>query len=606
MANLKSILLTFLLFGVVPFSVAFAATESERLEAFFEKAFEDELLRSPMQQSYLGIKTNYDQWDDITEGARRREYLINTQLLTTLRTEFDHSKLADQDKLSYRLFELRCEKSINGYPWRFHSYPIQQMFGWHSRIPAFLINTHRVSSVDDAEAYIARLQRIPPLISQVIEDLDRRRAKGIVVPRFVFPLVLRDCRNLLVGKPFDDSDADCTLLADFIGKVDDLKDVSNEERRLLIQRATAALSNRVKPAYEQLIAHLTELSKHATDDDGAWKFPNGEAYYQNALRVTTTTDLTPDEIHNIGLSEVVRIQNEMRTIMRKVDFDGTLQDFFEFTRTDNRFYYANDDDGRQKYLSEAKGIIDSMARRLDGLFLTKPKAPMIVKRVEPFREKSAGKAFYQPPAPNGSRPGTYYANLSDMSEMPIYQMEALAYHEGIPGHHMQLSIAQELDALPRFRRFGMRFTAYSEGWGLYCELIPKEIGCYTDPYSDFGRLAMELWRAARLVVDTGIHSKRWTRQRAIDYLTENTPNPAGDCKKAINRYIVMPGQATAYKIGMLKILELRQRAQTKLGDGFDLRKFHDVVLRNGPLPLTILDKQVEAWISKEQVERPSN
>ncbi|MEY3007037.1 MAG: hypothetical protein RI942_1379, partial [Pseudomonadota bacterium] len=282
-----------------------------------------------------------------------------------------------------------------------------------------------------------------------------------------------------------------------------------------------------------------------------------------------------------------------------VNFDGDLQAFFEFTRVDSQFYYPDTPEGKERYLSEATAWIDDMKARLDTLFLVKPQADLVVKAVEPFREKSAGKAFYQRPAPDGSRPGTYYANLYTMEAMPIYQMEALAYHEGIPGHHMQIAIAQELQGIPKFRKFG-GYTAYTEGWGLYAELIPKEIGLYDNPYSDFGRLAMELWRACRLVVDTGIHAKKWTREEAIDYLKRNTPNPESDIVKAIERYVVMPSQATAYKVGMLKILELRERAKQALGEKFDIREFHDAVLKQGPLPLTALEGQIEMWIAKKQ------
>ena len=340
-----------------------------------------------------------------------------------------------------------------------------------------------------------------------------------------------------------------------------------------------------------------EQAATVTDDDGAWKLPDGDKYYSLQLEAMTTTDMTPGEIHDLGLAEVARIHGEMNKIKDSVGFDGTLQDFFVYMRTDpdGKFTYPTTDEGREQYLTEATNIINTMKGRLDELFLRKPKAELIVKRVEPFREQAAGKAFYQRPAPDGSRPGIYYANLYNMADMPIYQMEALAYHEGIPGHHMQLAISQELEGIPSFRKYG-GFTAYTEGWGLYSEYIPKEMGFYEDPYSDFGRLAMELWRAARLVVDTGLHDKKWTRQEAIDYLLTNTPNPEGDAIKAIERYIVMPGQATAYKIGMLKILELRSKAEAALGDTFDVREFHDVVLKHGPVPLAILQENVDQWI----------
>jgi len=284
--------------------------------------------------------------------------------------------------------------------------------------------------------------------------------------------------------------------------------------------------------------------------------------------------------------------------MKQVGFEGELQDFFKHLKTDPAQTYEDSDAGREAYLADATAMIDTMKTRLDDVFLRKPKADLEVVRVEAFREKSAGKAFYNRPAPDGSRPGRYYANLYRIGDMPKYQMEALAYHEGIPGHHMQLAIAQELEGIPKFRKFG-RFTAYTEGWGLYSEFLPKEMGFYEDPYSDFGRLAMEIWRAARLVVDTGIHDKKWTRQQAIDYLLTNTPNPEGDCIKAIERYIVMPGQATAYKIGMLKIQSLREDAKRRMGEKFDIREYHDIVLAEGAVPLSVLEERVEAWIKSK-------
>ena len=302
---------------------------------------------------------------------------------------------------------------------------------------------------------------------------------------------------------------------------------------------------------------------------------------------------------NIGLTEVDRIQDEMRAIKEQVGFDGNLQAFMAFMRDDPQFYYASDAAGKERYLMEATGLIDTMKLRLAELFITQPKADLQVKAVEAFREQSAGKAFYQRPSEDGARPGLYYANLYDMKSMPTYQMEALAYHEGIPGHHMQLAIQQELEQIPKFRKFG-GYTAYIEGWGLYSEFLPKEIGMYSDPYSDFGRLAMELWRACRLVVDTGIHRKKWTREEGIKYYTDNTPNAVSDAVKMVERHIVMPSQATAYKIGMLKILQLRESAKMTLGEAFDIRAFHDEVLKYGPLPLNVLEAKIDAWVGAQQ------
>jgi uncharacterized protein (DUF885 family) len=409
--------------------------------------------------------------------------------------------------------------------------------------------------------------------------------------------VIQDSENILVGQPFDNSNKQSTLLEDFMKKVNKL-DIDEKTKSNLEFQANEALLTSVKPAYEGLVSFMKEQKERANTDDGAWKFPDGEAFYNMALKMTTTTDLTADEIHEIGLSEVARIHGEMEAIKNQVGFEGTLQDFFQFMKTDKQFYYTSDQKGKDAYLKEAVHLIDSMKTRLDEIFITKPKADIIVKAVEPFREKSAGKAFYNRPAADGSRPGIYYANLYDMESMPTYQMEALAYHEGIPGHHMQLAIQQELEEVPMFRKFG-GYTAYTEGWGLYSEFIPKEMGFYADPYSDFGRLAMELWRACRLVVDTGIHSKKWTREEGIKYYTDNTPNAELDAIKMVERHIVMPGQATAYKIGMLKIVGLRKKAKDALGDKFDIREFHEVVISHGAIPLNVLEDFVDEYISSK-------
>ncbi|GEQ96755.1 hypothetical protein JCM17844_03920 [Iodidimonas gelatinilytica] len=432
-------------------------------------------------------------------------------------------------------------------------------------------------------------------MDQLIAHMKEREDMGIMPPKFVYPIVIEAARNVITGAPFGDSNKNSALLNDIESKIAKL-DLPEDEAADLTARARTALKDVFGPAYERLIAEMERQEKIATTDDGVWKLPDGADYYAAQLASYTTTDLSADEIHQIGLDNVDRIHGEMRQIMEQVGFEGDLQAFFEFMRTDEQFYYENTDAGRQRYLDEATALIDTMRTRLPEMFGILPEADLVVKRVEPFREKAAGKAFYQQPALDGSRPGTYYANLYDMKDMPSYQMEALAYHEGIPGHHMQLAISQELDGLPMFQKLA-RFTAYTEGWGLYSEYLPKDMGFYEDPYSDFGRLAMELWRACRLVVDTGLHAKKWTREQAIDYLRENTPNPEGDVVKAIERYIVMPGQATAYMIGKEKILALREKARLELGEAFDMRGYHDEVLRHGPLPLDILEENVDAWIA---------
>lgn len=570
-------------------------TASEQANALFDEIFMAGIERNPVMQTYLGIKTDYDKWNDYSEENSTKELAFAKADLAKIKT-IDTSKLDGQTLISYQLYVQKLENQIVDHQWRFHNYPVNQMFGTHSRIPALLINQHSIANVKEANDYIARVKASEKLLNQLVVQLKLREEQGIIAPKFVFEHVIRDSNNILVGAPFDEG-KNSTLLADFSKKVEKIE-ISEQEKSKLLTQVNSALVEHLKPGYQALVSYLTELETKADTKDGVWKLPNGEQFFTNALKRTTTTDLSADEIHNIGLKEVARIHQEMRGIMVKVDFKGDLAEFFEFMRNDKQFYYQADSEGRQRYLDEAVALIDDMKGRLDSLFLIKPKAELKVKAVEAFREKSAGKAFYQQPAPDGSRPGVYYANLYDMEAMPTYQMAALAYHEGIPGHHMQIAIKQELTGIPKFRKFG-GYTAHTEGWGLYSEMIPKEIGLYQDPYSDFGRLAMELWRACRLVVDTGIHTQKWTRDQGIAYYVENTPNAKSDAVKMVERHVVMPSQATAYKIGMLKIIELRKKAKVALTDQFDIREFHDVVLRNGPVPLNVLEQLVDEYIQEK-------
>lgn len=568
-------------------------SESEKVNRFFESQFELALSKSPMRQTRLGIKTDYDKWDDLSPKAEAQDIEDAKQALDWL-SNIDTLALDESTFLSYKLYKQRLINTIEDDKWRLYSYPLNQMHGLQAEIPAFLINMHKITDTTDALAYISRLHGIKPMFEQLEKNLAEREQAGILIPKFVFDHVINDSKNLIQGYPFTKGQSS-TLYNDFSKKIDAL-DIADIEKSRLTKAGEDALLESVKPAYEHLIAFLKSQYERASTDDGVWKWPNGEAFYNNALQRTTTTTMTADEIHELGLSEVNRIHKAMNKIKNEVGFNGDLQSFFKFLKEDEQFYYPDSESGKQAYITDAKSLIDDLKSRLDEMFITKPKADMVVKAVEPFREKSAGKAFYQSPAVDGSRPGTYYANTYRMAMMPKYQMEALAFHEGIPGHHMQIAIAQELENIPKFRKFG-GYTAYIEGWGLYSEFLPKEFGFYSDPYSDFGRLAMELWRACRLVVDTGIHSKKWTREEGIAYYANNTPNDMLDCVKMVERHIVMPSQATAYKIGMNKILELRAYAQSQMGDQFDLRKFHEVVLKDGALPLNVLEEHVYKYIA---------
>lgn len=574
-----------------------AATESTRLAAFFQQSFDDDVANSPVWQSYLGIKDDYDKWDDMSDAATQVEIDKITQRLAQAKL-FDTSLLSAQEQLSLEIYQQDIQRQLANDAFRHHTYVMHQFRAAHTFVPSFLINIHRISDTSDADAYIQRLLGVDSMFDQVIEQLRIREKLGVYPPRWAYDQMIQASHNVISGTPFTESTTDSTIYADFVQKITALG-LSNAEQSGYISELTAALTQSVQPAYEKLIAELMKQRLLSPEGDGVWRLPEGDKWYQNRLEWFTTTRLNAEEVHQIGIENVDRIHAEMRNIMQQVKFTGTLQEFFTFMRTDPQFYYPDSDQGRVDYMTDAKAYIDTMEAKIPEYFGLTPEARMVVKQVEAFREKSAGKAFYQSPAIDGSRPGIYYANLYDMSAMPTYQMEALAYHEGIPGHHMQRAITQELNGIPDFQKYAS-FTAYTEGWGLYTEELGKDMGFYQDPYSDFGRLAMELWRACRLVVDTGLHAKRWSREEAIEYLVDNTPNARYDAVKAIERYIAMPGQATAYMIGKLKIMELRDKSRAALGDNFDIRGFHDEVLKDGPVPLSLLESKIDAWIAQQQ------
>ena len=565
-----------------------AEASIDELFAAYEAAT---LALSPQTKAYRGIRdADYGKWNDPSDEAEARADALLDATLATMQARFDPAALEPQQALSYRLFEAMAARRASLRPYRDYGYIFDQMNGAQSDLPAFLINIHRVSGEADAEAYVSRIAGLGPLIDALAAQSRERADKGVMPPKWVYAYVISDIQNLL------DAGSDNEVMEDFAKKVAALK-LDDTRSADLERRADIAWTDSAAPAYQRLLVEMQRQQAIAPTDDGIWRFAEGDKYYAALLKNYTTTGLTADEIHAIGLREVDRIHGEMRAIMAKVGFEGTLQEFFAFTRDDPRFFHTS----REDYLADAEAHLAQMTARLPEFFATLPKDPLVIKPVEAFREKSAGKAFYQSPAPDGSRPGTYYVNLYNLRDMSKNELEALAYHEGLPGHHLQRSIQTGLGDLPAFRRFG-GVTAYSEGWGLYSEELGKDMGFYTDPYSDFGRLGMELWRAGRLVVDTGLHHKRWSREEAIGWLTENTPNPPGDIEKAIERYIVYPGQATAYMIGKLKIMELRSKAQAELGTKFDIREFHDTILTSGPVPLSIMEENVAHWIASRRAQ----
>jgi uncharacterized protein (DUF885 family) len=569
------------------------------LAALFEAYDRAELALSPMTKSYRAIRDqDYGRWDDYGEAAAQAERALDLRTLAELRARFDRARLSPEDQLSYDIFVNMVERAELIFPFRKQAYVFDQMNGAQSEGPAFLINIHRVDSLADAEAYLARLRSLDTYLDQAIAEARDRQAQGVLPPKWVYPYVIDDARNIISGAPYGRG-RDSDLFADYKAKIGKL-DLPAAEKARLVEAGRKAMVEEIAPAYRRVIALMEEQRKAAGNDDGIWRFPNGAAQYAALLRYYTTTQMDADEVHSLGLRQVERIHEEMRAIMRRVGFTGTLQQFFVRMRTDHSLLLPNNAAGRQAYLAETEKANREMEALLPAWFNTLPRSSLLVKPVEPFREKSAGKAFYQRPAPDGSRPGTYYVNLYNMADMPSSEIEALFYHEGIPGHHLQLAVQTELGAdVPAFRRFG-GFTAYIEGWGLYSERLAKDMGQYKDPYRDFGRLQLELHRAIRLVVDSGLHHKRWTRAQAIKYVEDNSADAPGGIVKAIERYIVYPGQATAYMVGKLKIEELRERARTALGGRFDIKGFHDAVLLSGPVPLDILERNVDQWIARQR------
>ncbi len=582
--------------GAAP--AATAQSEDARLAAFFEQAFQEQIALSPQTMTALGIKRDYDKLNDTTDAAAERALALSESQLARMKAEFDPAALSADSRMSMRLFEYGVEQARLANQWRDWGYQFAANGNPTTGLPVFMINNHRVDSVEDAEAYVSRLKESERVMGEIAAELRDRASKGVISPNFVFEPSIANTRNIITGAPFDDA-ADNPVWADFQKKVAALETDQATKARLLAE-GRAALTGEWKRGYEHVLAALAEGRAQAAAmpdrDGGVWRLPDGEAYYNARLRLSTTTDLTADQIHQIGLEEVERIHGEMQTIMDQVGFEGSLQEMFALLKTDPRFQYPDTPEGKEQYLTDSRAFIAQVMAAAPQWFSDLPEAALEVRAVEAWREATASIAFYNAPAPDGSRPGIYYVNLSDMTQVLKPQIEGISYHEGAPGHHFQIAYAQEMQGLPSFRRFG-GYGAYAEGWGLYAERLGKEMGFYQDPYSDFGRLSTELWRAVRLVTDTGLHAKRWSREQAIEYFRQNSLLSERDIVKEVERYITNPGQATSYKIGELKIMELRQRARDALGDRFDIKDFHAVVLGSGSVPLDVLEDQVDSWIA---------
>ena len=569
------------------------------IREFYERVFIEFAFDSPQLLSTLrmvegvGMQAHNKELDDYSEANRIKQVERLHRNLDVLHS-YDTSSMDAQQKLSYDILDWYMGGAAEGEKFRYDSYPVNQFGGVQSGFPSFMATKHQVNNQRDAEYYNIRLSKVKTQFAQVLEQLKASEQHGVVPPTFVIDKVLTEMTGFVAQKPEDN--ILYTSLAEKLGKVAKLEPAEKDQ---LLAEAKNQIATAVYPAYQSLIAYFTALRPRSTNDAGVWKFPDGAAYYAHRLKQSTTTDLTPSQIHELGLREVARIEAEMAVVIKSQGLSGTPGQAMAKLNEDPRFLYPDTDSGRAQILTDYKRILAEANQGMAPAFRIRPKAVLDVQRAPAFREKTAPAGQYSAGAKDGSRPGVFFTNLTDIKATPKFTMHTLAYHEGIPGHHFQISIAQELEGLPTFRTL-VPFSAHSEGWGLYAEQLAWEMGLEKDPFDNLGRLQSELWRAVRLVVDTGIHDKRWTREQAIAYMRDRTGRAESDVEAEVDRYIVLPGQACSYKVGMMKILELRERAKQELGPRFDLRDFHEVILKNGAMPLTLLERVVNAYIADKK------
>ncbi|MFT4814566.1 MAG: hypothetical protein ACI80L_000085 [Pseudohongiellaceae bacterium] len=581
-----------------------AITETARLNDWFDEQYAQQLDFSPQTKTRLGDKSDYDSLNDYSVAGSDEQLAWRRQSVAAMIADFDYALLNEDGKLSYDMWSYSLDRAEAAVPFRAHDY-IFGRGGPHASLPNFLINYHRVDDASDIEAYLSRLGELDRVFGELLDRARSASSSGIRQPAFAYDFAMTEIDRVTSGVPFNtnDSSPNSPIWTDIQGKIEALVAsdlISSDQAQEYIAQAQEILAGEVMSSYQEILDWLEQDKAFASEtSQGVWALPDGENYYNYRLAQMTTLAFTADEIHEIGLAEVERLHRSMEEIKDAVNFEGSLQDFFVFMREDERFYFPNTDEGRQDYLDLNNDYLDAITLKLPDYFGRLPKAQLEVRRVESFREQAGAAQHYASGTPDGSRPGVFYSHMSDMSTLPIFQLEDVAYHEGSPGHHMQISIQQELTGVPRFRT-QYRTTAYTEGWGLYAEWLAKEMGAFEDPYSDFGRLSGELWRAIRLVVDTGIHAQQWDEERAVQYFIDNSAQAEGAIRSEIQRYITGPGQATAYKIGMMKFQELRVNSESALGNNFDIRTFHDVVLGAGALPMPLLESRVDRWIEEVQ------
>jgi uncharacterized protein (DUF885 family) len=567
-----------------------ANSNQDQLPVLVENYFEEYLKLNPLTATEIGDPRYNDQFpNSIGTDHRKKEEDLERAYLQKINA-LDPSGLSEEDRLTYEIFKREKEMNLKGFQFPDHLMPVNQMFS----MPNYFAQlgsgggSQPFKTVKDYENFLLRVNGFVGWMHQAIANMKEGVEKGYVQPGVVMEKTLPQLKAHVV------ENAEESI---FWGPVKNFPEtISDKDRDRLTASYREAILSKIVPAYRSLHDFIQdEYMKHTRTTVGLSAVPNGDAWYEFNVQAYTTTNLTPQQIHQMGLSEVKRIHDEMRKVMKDVDFQGNLEEFFRFMNEEPRFYFTK----REDLIDGYRQLKDKVQPLLPKLFDVMPKADYEVRAVEPYREKSASGGSYDAASPDGSRPGIFYVNAYDLTARPNWAMEALSLHEAAPGHHFQIAIQQELKELPRFRRFG-GYGAYVEGWGLYAESLGKELGVYTDPYQYFGSLNAELWRAIRLVVDTGLHAKGWTREDVLNYMYENAAVKEARAVSEAERYIAAPGQALSYKVGQMKIQELRTKAEQALGKAFDIRKFHNEVLLSGSLPLDVLEQKINRWIENQK------
>jgi len=579
-------------------------SESQRFADFLESVYQRTLIESPQLATEFGSKAGYDRWDDESERALTARAAENRHNIEAAQRRFDYAKLDAASRLQYRVFIDEQRLFLERYRWRNHFYALNQIVGLHIDVPGTLTGKQPFEDERDAEAYIRRIRAVVPAFRDLIAHMRTEARQGVYMPRSVYPLLIEGARNVVTGAPHD-AGPDSPIYSDFKRRLAGLGLSDTRERQLLAE-ARGALILELQPAYAALVDELNKEAVRTPITGGVWQLPDGDAFYAFLIRQFTTTDMTPAQIHEMGLAEVARSQEEIGALMRRIHFNGTVREFMAKVKADPRNYESNDDAGRTAYLDRARSIVADMQGKITDAFEAPAPLPLRIVRTEAYKEASSPPGFYEPGSADGGRPGTVYLNLADMRLCPLDELEDLLYHEGVPGHHMQISTILVDRSIPNLRKVNewWQDSAFVEGWGLYAERLGKDLGFYRDPYSEFGLLSGELWRASRLVVDSGLHYKHWTREEAIQYLNDNTPSPEASNVRAVDRYLAVPGQATSFMVGMRRFVAERERARQALGARFDVREYHAQALGSGYIPLWALTEKVDAYIRGVSATNP--